>query len=230
MKSSRSLSSLLIVCCAIGVIGGCAKSKEDQAVERAQNRKPPAFVRLVNFSEGDLVLFTKQKPVSKEIATGQASAMTITSPGSVKVDVKSGDKSVFSTTLSLSSGSAVSVVSTPTATKVFDNETRDGAAGKAGVRVVFMSEGGTVDLMMDGKPLSEKLAANSASQTDQVEPGSHTFSAKTSTGKSCEVSGNLTAGDAYTVFIFSDAKSATGIFGQNSPMRKPTMSGVSAAG
>ena len=214
-----------IASCICAAIVGCSKSKEDIAMERVANRKPPAYIRLVNYGPDKAKMVIKGQAMSPDIATGDACKFTITNSGKQKVAVQVADKTTFEAEISMDPGKASSIVVGPTSTKIFDQEPRDGDPGQSGVRVIVVSSASPVSVQSDGSPLVDKLTGGSASDMKSVSPSHHKFLVKSGDGKMVEAEGDFVAGDAYTLFVNVTKEGATAKLEANSPMRKPIAQG-----
>jgi len=236
LQRSAPLNTRSLIFCALGVgvflgLPGCSKSKQDLAIEKALNRKPPAFIRFVNFSSKDLALRVRSGVVGGVVAAGGSTKFQLTGTGTEKVAVLSDGKPVFEGSVTMDSGQATSVVTTEKGTKIYGQETRDGQSGQSAIRVILASSEGSISVDSDGSPLIAKLGSESASDVTQVSPGSHSFTIKSADGKTASVSGSLTKGDAYTIFVNLAKSGATAVLAENSPMRKPiSNSGLAGAG
>jgi len=209
-------------------IAGCSKSKEDAALERIANRKPPAYVRYVNFANTPLTLKVKGGASFRDVAAGSASLFTISPSGPRTISVQSAGKSIFNSDLSVDPGKATSVVTTEKGTKIYDQEQRDAKPGQSAVRAILMSDGSSVSVESDAGPLIDKLGPESASETKDIPSGHHTFKVKTADGKVTSIEGDLAAADVYTIFIDADKTGVKLIFEHNSPLRKPITQGSMA--
>ena len=211
-------------------IVGCGQSKEEKAVERMLHHKSPAYARLVNFGTDTFVYYNKGKILSSPIAPGDHSNFIISSPGEQKLEIKSGDKTVYQPKMTLQAGDCQTVLVTSQGAKVVTGEVRDAPPTQSSVRVFYIGGTKPVTVESGSDKIASALSPNSESAPVNVAPGDHSFKVTVDGSSPVEVAGNLSAADGFTVAVIEKAGKIEAKLINNSPQRKPSARGASAAG
>jgi len=213
---------------AVAVVG-CKKSREDVALERIANHKPPAYLRFANFGEGPVTPSMGGIPKTDQ-EPGSVSVFFIRASGKQKTSLSAANKSLYDEALAIAPGDCATLVATSKGAKLYTQSTREGKAPDASINVVMTADDGAVSVLSDGESLFDKVGPAAISDLKTVAGGHHKISVKTSSGKTAEAEADFTAGDVYTVFVANSKAGPIAKITDDSPPRLPVATGASGAG
>jgi hypothetical protein len=217
------------------VLVSCGPSQEEAALAHVAARKPPGFVRLINFSGSPVGFRVVMPDGHSEAQPGEATKFFAAKPGPVKIEMVDDKGNELATPdVSVDSKQAVSILLTDKNGKGSIVTGEENAAPKDKSSICAIADAGmeaftAVITGPGGKSYTDKLGLTTAAHEDA--PGKYSVKIQDASGKTVATADvDAVAGKAYTVVVVADAKgtlTATSLI--NNPMGAPAQLKTTAA-